>query len=90
VSARACSVTPVMNDEQRPSSAPGPAPRPGPRPGPVQGEQAATEQARALDASLDAALARLDSLDATAVHDHVDVFATVDRALRERLAGAEG
>ncbi|PRY17772.1 hypothetical protein CLV37_1017 [Kineococcus rhizosphaerae] len=47
--------------------------------------QATSEQDRALDA----VLARLDGLDAVGVHDHVEVYSAVDRALRERLAGAE-
>ncbi|NYD20969.1 hypothetical protein [Kineococcus aurantiacus] len=42
------------------------------------------------DGALAAALARLDGLDAVGVHEHVEVYAAVDRALRERLAGAEG
>ncbi|PPK90868.1 hypothetical protein CLV92_12244 [Kineococcus xinjiangensis] len=35
-------------------------------------------------------LARLDALEALPVHEHVDVFAEVDRALRRRLTLAEG
>ncbi|WP_432540515.1 hypothetical protein [Kineococcus sp. SYSU DK002] len=42
------------------------------------------------DRVLDDALARLDGLDALGVHEHVEAYAAVDRALRERLAGAEG
>ncbi|MEW1959993.1 hypothetical protein [Kineococcus sp. NPDC059986] len=57
-----------------------------PRPGPARSEAAASpEQDRALQDVLD----RLDGLDALGVHDHVEVYAAVDRALRERLAGAE-
>ncbi|MEZ0165101.1 hypothetical protein AB2L27_10035 [Kineococcus sp. LSe6-4] len=64
------------------TSVPAPAPRPGPaRPG----AGAPAEQDRALQDVLD----RLDGLDALGVHDHVEVYAAVDRALRERLAGAE-
>lgn len=83
MSGSACSVTPVTNDQSTPSPANGP--RPGPR-----DPLGVSEQARALDATLEAALARLDGLDATAVHDHVEVFTAVDHALRQRLAGAEG
>ena len=43
-----------------------------------------------LDAALDGALARLDGLDAVGVHEHVEVYAAVDAALRARLAGTEG
>ena len=43
------------------------------------------EQDRALQDVLD----RLDGLDALGVHDHVEVYAAVDRALWERLAGAD-
>ncbi len=46
-----------------------------------------------LDAAqqvLDAALARLDGLGALGVHEHVDVYAAIDLALRGRLAGTEG
>ena len=42
------------------------------------------------EAELTAALARLDELPALPVHDHVPVFEEVDRALRRRLANAEG
>ncbi|MEZ0492824.1 hypothetical protein AB2L28_11320 [Kineococcus sp. TBRC 1896] len=41
------------------------------------------------DRALQDVLTRLDGLDGLAVHDHVEVYAAVDRALRERLAGAE-
>ena len=44
----------------------------------------------ALDRTLDQTLARLDGLDAVSVHEHVEVYAAVDRALRERLAATEG
>jgi len=43
----------------------------------------------ALDRDLEQALARLEGLDAVNVHDHVEVYSAVDRALRERLAAAE-
>jgi len=42
-----------------------------------------------LDGALAAALTRLDSLDALGVHEHVEVYTAVDRALRERLAAAD-
>ncbi|WP_432511219.1 hypothetical protein [Kineococcus sp. SYSU DK001] len=72
-----------MTDPEGPST---PAPAP-PRPSvPVP----APEQAGEHDRVLEAALARLDGLDALGVHEHVEAYAAVDRALRERLAGAEG
>lgn len=43
-----------------------------------------------LDRALDQTLARLEGLDAAGVHEHVEVYAAVDRALRERLAATEG
>ena len=55
----------------------------GPRPGEPPREAA-------LDRALDQTLARLDGLDAVGVHEHVEVYAAVDRALRERLAATEG
>lgn len=62
-----------------PEDAHGEAPKPGgpPREAP-------------LDEALNQALARLDGLDAVSVHDHVEVYTAVDRALRERLAATEG
>ena len=41
------------------------------------------------DHALDHALSRLDGLGAVTVHEHVDVYTAVDRALRERLAATE-
>ncbi|NAZ81802.1 hypothetical protein GTR02_08210 [Kineococcus sp. R8] len=41
------------------------------------------------DDALAGALARLESLDALGVHEHVEVYAAVDHALRERLAAAD-
>jgi hypothetical protein len=43
----------------------------------------------AVDHALDHALSRLDGLGAVTVHEHVDVYTAVDRALRERLAATE-
>jgi hypothetical protein len=43
-----------------------------------------------LDRALDRTLVRLDGLDALSVHEHVEVYTAVDRALRERLAATEG
>jgi hypothetical protein len=81
MSGAACSVTPVTESVGQRSPVPTP-----PRPGPARSEAAASpEQDRALQDVLD----RLDGLDALGVHDHVEVYAAVDRALRERLAGAE-
>lgn len=70
-------------------SGPGPVgPRPaGPRPAAPTTATAAGEVA---DRALEVALARLDGLGAVGVHEHVEVYAGVDRALRERLATAEG
>jgi len=50
----------------------------------------ATASGESADRALETALARLDGLSALTVHDHVEVFTGVDRALRERLAAAEG
>ena len=41
------------------------------------------------DAALVATLERLDRLGAVSVHEHVQVFADVDHALRERLSATE-
>lgn len=78
----ACSVTPVTE----PAGPRTPVPTPPRVPAPPRSEAGPTpEQDRALQDVLD----RLDGLDALGVHDHVEVYAAVDRALRERLAGAE-
>ena len=53
--------------------------RPGSSPACVAAEQAVHD-----------ALAQLDGLGAVGVHEHVEVYAAVDRALRERLAATEG
>lgn len=50
----------------------------------------ATAVGEAADRALDTVLARLDGLGAVGVHEHVEVYTGVDRALRERLAAAEG
>ncbi|MCI2240739.1 hypothetical protein MO973_34510 [Paenibacillus sp. TRM 82003] len=67
-------------------------PAPTPRPAPPAHTAAGVPGPEdiAADRSLEAALARLDVLDGLGVHEHVDVYDDVDRALRERLAGAEG
>ncbi|WP_337063271.1 hypothetical protein [Kineococcus sp. G2] len=67
-----------------------PAPTPRPAPPARAAAGAPGPEDTAADRSLDAALARLDDLDGLGVHEHVDVYEHVDRALRERLAGAEG
>jgi hypothetical protein len=74
----ACSVTPVMSTVDDSVDARGPAPEP-------------REPLRdaSLDRALDQTLARLDGLDAVGVHEHVEVYTAVDRALRERLAATE-
>ncbi|WP_432492101.1 hypothetical protein [Kineococcus gypseus] len=65
-----------------------PPPRPAPparaAAGPTRPEEGAAERA------LQRALGRLDELDALQVHEHAAVYAEVDDALRERLAGTEG
>ena len=61
---------------------------PDPRPRPVPGPHSATPARSGQE--LSEALARLDALGAVPVHDHVPAFEEVDRALRGRLATAEG
>ena len=60
-----------------------PVPRP-PVPGPSPTVPAASGP------ELTDALARLDTLGAVPVHEHVAAFEEIDRALRRRLATAEG
>ncbi|GAB7189297.1 hypothetical protein NUM3379_00030 [Kineococcus sp. NUM-3379] len=59
------------------------------RPRPVPGPPTTPPPARSGQ-ELGEALARLDALGAVPVHDHVPAFEEVDRALRGRLATAEG
>ncbi|WP_432507303.1 hypothetical protein [Kineococcus arenarius] len=63
-----------------------------PRPAPParRADGAADPEDSAAQQNLDAALTRLDGLGALGVHEHVEVYAGIDLALRERLAGTEG
>ena len=80
---------PATSPPGAPTSLPVPAPA-GPRPTPPRPGPVTTASGESADRALDAALAQLDGLGALTVHDHVEVFTGVDRALRERLAAAEG
>ena len=60
-----------------------------PRPAPAAPVPHSAVAGPAVD-EVGAALARLEALQALPVHEHVDVFAEVDRALRRRLTLAEG
>ncbi|NIZ93671.1 hypothetical protein [Kineococcus rubinsiae] len=54
-----------------------------------QPPRSAAQDDAGADDALGAALTRLDHLDALGVHEHVEVYTAVDRALRERLAAAD-
>ena len=69
------------------SQHPAPTPRPAP---PARAAGAPRPEEDAAQRALEAALEQLDGLGALGVHEHVDVYASIDQALRARLAATEG